>query len=64
MSDPKLRALTEAALRSAEAAEAQGIGERTLRQILPELPHVRIGGVVLLPVDCHGPFHSHRVRCT
>ena len=39
------------ALRPKEAAEALGIGERTLRQILPELPHVRVGGAVLLPVD-------------
>ncbi len=38
------------ALRPAEAADALGIGERTLRQILPTLPHVRIGGIVLLPV--------------
>ena len=38
------------ALRPAEAAKALGFGERTLRQILPELPHVRVGGVVLLPV--------------
>ena len=39
------------ALRPKEAAQALGIGERTLRQLLPELPHVRVGGVVLLPVD-------------
>ena len=39
------------ALRPKEAAEALGIGERTLRQILSELPHVRVGGVVLLPVE-------------
>jgi excisionase family DNA binding protein len=39
------------ALRPAEAAEALGISERTLRALLPELPHVRTGGVVLLPVD-------------
>ena len=39
------------ALRPAEAAAALGIGERTLRQLLPELPHVRVGGVVLIPVD-------------
>ena len=56
MSDPKLRAL-------AEAAEALGIDERTLRQILPVLPHVRVGGVVLLPVDYHGRFHSRQIRC-
>ncbi len=39
------------ALRPAEAAKALGIGERTLRQILPELPHLRVGGIVLLPVE-------------
>lgn len=39
------------ALRVKEAAEALGLGERTVRQILPELPHLRAGGVVLLPVD-------------
>ena len=39
------------ALRPKEAAEALGVSERTLRQMLPELPHVRVGGVVLLPVD-------------
>ena len=39
------------ALRPKEAAQALGIGERTLRQMLPELPHVRVGGVVLLPVE-------------
>ena len=39
------------ALRPAEAARALGIGERTLRQLLPTLPHVRAGGSVLLPVE-------------
>ncbi len=39
------------ALRPREAAEALGISERTLRQMLPELPVVRRGGVVLLPVE-------------
>jgi len=39
------------ALRPAEAARALGIGERTLRQLLPTLPHVRAGGTVLLPVE-------------
>ena len=38
------------ALRPKEAAEALGISERTLRQILPDLPHLRVGGAVLLPV--------------
>jgi excisionase family DNA binding protein len=39
------------ALRPKEAAKALGISERTLRQMLPELPHVRAGGTILLPVD-------------
>ena len=38
------------ALRPKEAAEALGISERTLRQLLPELPTVRRGGVGLVPV--------------
>jgi excisionase family DNA binding protein len=39
------------ALRPKEAAQALGICERTLRQVLPELPHVRVGSAVLLPVE-------------
>jgi excisionase family DNA binding protein len=39
------------ALRPAEAAKVLGIGERTLRQLLPELPTVRVGTAVLIPKD-------------
>ena len=39
------------ALRPAEAAQALGISERKLRQLLPKLPIVREDGVVLIPVD-------------
>ena len=39
------------ALRPTEAAEALGISERKLRQLLPRLPHVRLDGVVVLPVE-------------
>jgi len=39
------------ALRPREAAAALGVSERTFRQLLPQLPHVREGGVVLVPVD-------------
>lgn len=39
------------ALRPAEAAAALGVSERKLRDLLPRLPHVRLDGVVLLPVD-------------
>ena len=47
---PTLRLAHRLALRPKEAAEALGIGERTLREILPELPHLRVGGLVLIPV--------------
>ncbi len=39
------------ALRPAEVAKALGLSERTVRQILPELPHVRIGTAVVVPTD-------------
>jgi len=39
------------ALRPAEAAQALGVSERKLRQLLPRLPHVRLDGVVVIPVD-------------
>jgi excisionase family DNA binding protein len=38
------------ALRPKEAAATLGISERALRARLSELPHVRIGNLVLLPV--------------
>jgi hypothetical protein len=41
---------TRLALRPAEAAHALGISERKLREILPELPHVRLGNAVVIPV--------------
>ena len=39
------------ALRPVEVAEALGLSERMVRQILPELPHVRIGTAVVVPTD-------------
>lgn len=39
------------ALRPKEAAAAIGVSERTLRSLLPQLPHLREGGVVLVPVE-------------
>ena len=38
------------ALRAKEAADALGISERKFRDMIPELPHVRRGGLVLIPV--------------
>jgi excisionase family DNA binding protein len=45
------RDIDRLALRPKEAAEALGVSERTFRSILPTLPHVRIGGRVVVPVD-------------
>ena len=41
---------TRLALRINEAAQALGISKRKLQELLPELPHVRRGRVVMLPV--------------
>ena len=38
-------------LRPAEVADVLGISERTVRQILPDLPHFHIGTTVVVPVD-------------
>ena len=46
-----IRPFERLALRPKEAAEALGISERTLRQLLPELPTVRRGNIVLIPVE-------------
>ena len=48
------------ALRPKEAAEALGISERKLREMLPELPHIRLSGVVLLPVKQLGSWPAER----
>ena len=48
---PQERATERLALRPAEVAKALGLSERTVRQILPELPHVRIGTAVVVPID-------------
>ena len=45
-----LRLSDRIALRPREAAAALGISERKLRELLPELPHVRRRGVLLFPV--------------
>jgi excisionase family DNA binding protein len=43
------------ALTVGEAAQAIGVSERHLRNTLSEIPHVRIGGRVLVPV---APFQE------
>ncbi len=51
MPDDPLRLCARLALRPKEAAQVLGLSERAFRALLPELPHVRAGGAVLLPVD-------------
>ena len=38
-------------LRPKEVAKALGVSERTVRQMLPALPHIRFGSAVVVPVD-------------
>jgi len=60
---PKRLALADRiALRPREAAAALGVCERTFRQLLPQLPHVREGGVVLVPVDALRAWLAERAR--
>ena len=42
---------TRLGLRPAEVAKALGVSERTVRQFLHELPHLRMGTTVVVPVD-------------
>ena len=46
-----IRLSSRLALRTKEVATALGISERTLRQLLPELPTVRRGNIVLVPIE-------------
>jgi len=39
------------ALRIGEVAESLGISERKVRDLLPQLPHVRVDRAVLIPVE-------------
>ncbi len=50
-SEGRLHLADRLALRVPEAARALGISERQVRQLLPEIPHTRLGGCVVLPVD-------------
>ena len=49
--EPRAELTDRLALRPAEVAGALGLSERTIRQILPQLPHLRVGGAVLVPVE-------------
>jgi len=51
MGDPEkpLRLDERIALRPKEAAAALGVSERAFRSLLPQVPHVRLDGTVLIP---------------
>jgi excisionase family DNA binding protein len=42
---------TRLSLRPSEAARVLGVSERKFRDLLPQIPHVRDGGTVLIPVS-------------
>ena len=43
------------ALTVAEAATAVGVSERHMRALLPEIPHLRLGNRVVIPIE---PFRN------
>jgi excisionase family DNA binding protein len=61
VSQERLYLADRLALRPAEAARALGISERTLRSLLPQLPVVRTGGAVLIPVEALREWLRDRV---
>ena len=50
------------ALTVAEAAAAVGVSERHLRSMLPEIPHTRLGGRVVVPVEPFRDWLKDRAR--
>jgi hypothetical protein len=52
------------ALSIAEAAKALSVSERHLRSHLSEIPHVHIGGRVVVPVDTAKEWLRERARQT
>ena len=48
---PALPLADRLALGVKEAARAIGISERKMRELLPAMPHLRVGGRVLIPID-------------
>ncbi|HVN36962.1 MAG TPA: helix-turn-helix domain-containing protein [Myxococcota bacterium] len=50
------------ALRPREAAAALGVSERSFRQLLSQIPHVREGGMVLVPVEALREWLRHEAK--
>jgi hypothetical protein len=63
MTDESFDLRSRIALRPAEAAKALGVSDRTLRSMLPHLPHFREGGVVLIPVEGLRRWADERAQC-
>jgi len=55
MKKPEFELPNRLALTVPEAAAAIGVSERHLRSMLPEIPHCRVGGRVVIPVE---PFRE------
>lgn len=64
MTDSGLNLAERLALRPKEAATALGLSERTLRSLLPQIPHFREGGVVLIPIDPLRDWLRERAKAT
>ena len=50
--EDRFRLANRLALRPKEVAEVLGLSERTVREIMPELPKIRVGKALLVPTDC------------
>ena len=50
--EKRLNLADRLALRPKEVAKALGLSERTVREIMPELPKIRVGKALLVPIDC------------
>ncbi len=51
MGEKRLDLVGRLALTVAEAARSVGVSERHLRSMLPEIPHVYLGGRIVIPVE-------------
>ncbi len=54
------RAVPRYALSIREAAKSVGLSEGSFRDLLPEIPHVRVGRRVIIPVDGFRAWLSQR----
>ncbi len=61
---PPIDLANRLALRPTEAARVLGVSERTIRTMLPDLPHFRYGNVVLIPVEELRRWAVERSRIT